>query len=134
MSDASGWAAAEEWAAARPYHLADELSRYQEQLDDLRATRDRLEAKGEAQGVTFTSSLASLDGAIAEAETFIAALRSQAEGECGGQLEGLLASSPARRAEMIRYAMAGDQNHSYQRWLTEHGGPARPVSAEVKGN
>lgn len=123
------WADRAEWEAIRPYHLADTLSRYMEDLDALYGVRDALEAKGKAQGVKFTSAIESTDHAITEALAFVDELRAQAQSECGDQLTALLESSPQRRAELAAYPQ-----RAYQRWLEARQGIARPGTANVGTN
>jgi hypothetical protein len=98
----------EEWARVRPYHLADEISRAEEHLAELQASKERIIASGKWHGATFTSKLDRTDEMIAEAEQFIADLRDDAD----EKTLGLIASSLARRAEL-----AGLMNNAYGRYL-----------------
>lgn len=123
------WADQAEWEAARPYHLADTLSRAIEEADALDDVHDRLLAKGESLGVTFTSKLEANAEEYDAANAYVAALRAEAEKVCGDDLADLLASSPARRAELANYPQ-----RAYQRYLESRQGIARPGSADVGAN
>lgn len=125
----------EEWAKVRPYHLADEISRAEEHVAALHESREKITAVGDAQGVVFQSKLDRTDEMIYEAEGVVADLRAQAASEYpDGTVDGLIESSPQRRAELAQHPV-----RAYARYL-EGAAPASPAAlaaaqtAEVQGS
>jgi hypothetical protein len=110
------WATADEWAAVRPYHLADELARYTELLADAYTTRDKVNVEATRIREMYAANMASAEQAVHDLEQFVADLRAQAEAECGDRLGELLDSSPSRRAGLGQYTA-----RAYQRHLTAQG-------------
>jgi hypothetical protein len=125
----------EEWAAARPFHLADEIVRAEEHVAGLHESWEKITAAGDAQGVVFQLKLDRTDEMIFEAEGVVAGLREQAAIEYpDGTVDRLIESSAQRRAVLV-----GHPVNAYGRYLeglpaAGQPGIAQAQTAEVQGS